>query len=139
MPTFSSADELYTVVAGFLREMAEDPETAPKLRAARVSVKVEHTDPDASLVIDTKQNPPVVVAPADDRQCDVQLAMSADDGHRFWLGELSIMPALASRRVTVAGQVPKMMGLLPAMDLAFTKYRTYLESHGYADKLPSSG
>ncbi|HEY1968525.1 MAG TPA: SCP2 sterol-binding domain-containing protein [Pseudonocardia sp.] len=136
MSTFSSSEELYTIVVGFLREMAADPELAAKLRAARVSFKVEHTDPEASMLIDTNQNPPLVVAPADDRPSDVQLAMSADDGHRFWLGELSIMPALATRRVKVAGQLPKMMGLLPAMEPAFKRYRTYLEANGFADKIP---
>lgn len=135
MPTFSSTDELYTVMAGFMREMAADPELAPRLRAARVSFKVEHTDPQASIVVDCHQNPPAVHAPAGDQASDVQLAMSADDGHRFWLGELAVMPALATKRVKVSGQMMKMMGLLPAMEPAFKKYRAYLEANGYADKI----
>jgi putative sterol carrier protein len=136
LPTFSSSDELYTVMVGFLREMADDPELAPKFRAARVSLRLEHTDPEASFLIDTTQKPPAVHAPAGDRASDVQLAMSADDGHLFWLGELAVMPALASKRVVVTGQMMKMMGLLPAMEPAFKKYRAYLEANGYADKLP---
>jgi putative sterol carrier protein len=137
LPTFSSTEELYTVMAGFMREMAADPELAPRLRAARVSFKVAHTDPEASIVVDCHQNPPAVHAPAEDHASDVQLAMSADDGHRFWLGELAVIPALATNRVQVSGQLMKMIGLLPAMEPAFQKYRTYLEANGYADKIPA--
>ena len=137
MPTFSSTEELYTVMVGFMREMAADPELSHRLRAARVSFKVQHTDPEASIVVDCYQNPPEVHAPAQDHPCDVSLAMSADDGHRFWLGELAVMPALATKRVQVTGQMMKMMGLLPAMEPAFKKYRAYLEANGYADKIPA--
>jgi putative sterol carrier protein len=137
LSTFGSTEELYTVMVGFMREMAGDPELARRLRAARVSFKVTHTDPEASILVDCHQDPPAVYAPAQDRESDVQLAMSADDGHRFWLGELAVMPALATKRVVVTGQMMKMMGLLPAMDPAFARYRSYLEANGYADKLPA--
>jgi SCP-2 sterol transfer family protein len=137
LPTFGSSEELYSVMVGFLREMADDPELGPKFRAARVSFRVDHTDPEASILVDTTQNPPAVYAPAGDRTSDVQLAMSADDGHRFWLGELAVMPALATKRVKVTGQMMKMMGLLPAMEPTFQKYRSYLQTNGHADKLPT--
>jgi hypothetical protein len=137
LPTFSSTEELYKVMVGFLREMASDPGLAPRFSAARVSFRVEHTDPEASILVDCTQNPPTVHAPALERESDVQLAMSADDGHLFWLGELAVMPALATKRVTVSGQMVKMMGLLPAMEPAFKKYRAYLEANGYADKIPA--
>jgi hypothetical protein len=63
----------------------------------------------------------------------VELTMSADNGHLFWIGKLKITTAITKRKVKVNGQVTKMMNLLPALDPAFARYRTYLAEKGYAD------
>jgi putative sterol carrier protein len=66
---------------------------------------------------------------------EVDMFMSADDAHKFWLGELNIPMSLARRRVKVEGPIGKLLKMLPALQPAFAKYRTYLEERGMADKL----
>jgi len=63
------------------------------------------------------------------------MSMSADDGHKFWLGELNIPMAMARGKVKVGGPVGKLLRLLPAMQPAFTIYRTFLQERGQESKL----
>jgi len=68
-------------------------------------------------------------------QVEVEMFMSTDDGHRFWLGELNIPMALARRKVRVDGPIGTLLKLLPALQPAFAMYRTFLKEQGMEDKL----
>ena len=135
MTIYTSSDELSDVFAGFMREMATHPKLGPKFTAPKTSFRVHYTDPEAWILIDCKQDPLEVVTNAIDRSADVDMTMSADDGHRFWLGELKLASAMARKKLKVTGQLPKMMSLLPAMQPAFKLFREYLIANGHADKL----
>ncbi len=71
-----------------------------------------------------------VGADADGRDAEVELTMSADDGHRFWLGQLNLPVALAKRKIKVGGGVTKLMGLVPALQPAYALYRKHLAELG---------
>jgi putative sterol carrier protein len=135
MPTFNSSEELYEIFVGFMREMAADPVLGPRFRASKTSFRVNYTDPDASILVDCTTDPLDIVERAYDRQAEVDMTMTAEDGHRFWTGQLKIAQALARKKIKVTGKLPKMMGLLPPMQPAFARYRAYLEATGHADKL----
>ena len=136
MAMFQSAEEVYATVGSFLAELTQEPDMRPKFVAADTSFLVRYTDPEASILVDCTCDPPkVVTGPPDDATAEINLAMSADDGHKFWLGKLNMTVALAKRQVAVSGPMAKMMKLLPAMRPGFPRYRAYLEANGYGDRV----
>lgn len=134
MPTFASAEEMYAVVTPYLEQLTSDPVIGPKFVAANTSFRVSYTNPDGTFLLDATQNPAVVTA-GDTAPAEVGLTMSADDGHKFWLGDLNIPIALAKRKVKVDGPVTKIFGLLPALQPAYAAYRSYLTEIGRPELL----
>src|SRR5258705_9792931 len=132
---FQSAQEVYDTVGNFLAELTQEPDMRPKFVAADTSFIVRYSDPEATILVDCTCDPPRVVnEPPADAGAEINLAMSADDGHRFWLGKLNMTVALAKKQVRVSGPMSKMMKLLPAMRPGFPRYRAYLEANGYGDR-----
>jgi putative sterol carrier protein len=136
MAVFSDADDLYASLGAFFVQLVADPEMIPKFRAADTSFVVHYTDPTSAMFVDCRQDPPtVVLGPPEDADAEITLEMSADTGHKFWLGDLNMTVALAKRQVAVKGSMSKMMKLLPAMRPAFTRYREYLLANGFDAKV----
>jgi hypothetical protein len=133
MATFGSAEEYYGVLTPFLEQITKDPEIAPKFVVANTSFRVNYTDPEATFLLDATQDPPVVLVgdAAMAAEPEVELSMSSDDGHKFWLGKLNIPVALARRKVKVTGPIGKLLGMLPAIQPAFARYQTYLKESGH--------
>jgi hypothetical protein len=134
--TFHSADELYDLLGGFLVEITRADDMRPKFTAADTSFRVTYVDPVSSILVDCTQDPPEIVTdPPADRPAEIDIAMSADDGHKFWCGQLNMTLALARKQVKVRGPMAKMLKLLPALRPAFPRYKQYLAEHGAADKV----
>lgn len=132
MATFESADELRKILGGFLEEVVADPELGPKFATAGLTVLINYTDPDLTILLDCTQNPPVVsFEPGADGE--FKMWMAADDGHKFWQGKFNVALALAKKKVKVEGPLAKMMKLLPALQPAYPKYKVFLEANGRPD------
>jgi putative sterol carrier protein len=118
-----------------MKDMAADPVLGPKFVKSKTAFRINYTDPDASILVDCTHDPIQITEGASDSKPDVELTMKADNGHLFWMGKLKITTAITKRKVKVNGQVTKMMNLLPALDPAFARYRSYLAEKGYDDLL----
>jgi len=131
MATFANAQQVYDTIGLFLDQITKDPELGPKFVAADTSFLVQYSDPECSMLVDATVDPPVVTMNPDPAQeTEISLAMAADDGHDFWLGNLNMALALAKGKVKVTGPISKIMKLLPAMRPAFPKYKAFLEERG---------
>jgi putative sterol carrier protein len=138
VPVFDSAEEAEKIYAAFFEHITLHPELRSKFVEAGSAFRANYTEPDSAVSIDASTDPPVVKVGDEARAApvDVALFMSADDGHKFWLGELNIPMAMARRKVKIEGSVGTLLGLLPAMRPAFSMYRDFLIGQGMADKLP---
>lgn len=132
MATFESAEELRKILGGFLEEVVADPELGPKFASAGLTVLINYTEPDLTILLDCTQNPPVVSFEPDG-DGEFKMWMKADDGHRFWQGKFNVALALAKKQVKVDGPLAKMMKLLPALQPAYPKYKAFLEANGRPD------
>jgi hypothetical protein len=132
MPVFKSSDEMYEVFTPFMQSLTTDPVVGKKFSAANTSFRVVHEGPDGVFLLDATVDPPVLYVGGDTegRSAEVDLTMSADDGHKFWLGQLNLPVALARRKIKVSGGVAKLMGLVPALQPAYGLYRDHLASIG---------
>jgi len=137
MPTFASTDEMYGVVTPYLAGLTTDPVVGPKFSAANTSFRVRYTEPDGCFLLDATQSP-AHLSVGDDAvngPAEVSLTMSADDGHKFWLGDLNLPIALARRKLKIDGPVTKLFGLLPALQPAYAKYKEHLTQIGRTELL----
>lgn len=132
MTAFTSVEDMYSVFTPFMQSLTTDPIVGAKFSAANTSFKVRHTDPDGVFLLDATTTPPTLYVgdDAESREAEVDLTMSADDGHQFWLGQLNLPIALAKRKVKVSGGVAKLMGLVPALQPAYALYRDHLATIG---------
>ncbi|HEV7865093.1 MAG TPA: hypothetical protein VGR20_20525 [Acidimicrobiia bacterium] len=131
MATFANAQQVYDTIGLFLDQITKDPELGPKFVAADTSFLVQYSDPDCAMLVDATIDPPVVTMNPDPAtETEISLAMAADDGHDFWMGNLNMALALAKGKVKVTGPISKIMKLLPAMRPAFPKYKVFLDERG---------
>ena len=136
MAYFESADQLYEILGTFLGQITKEPDMRVKFVSSDTSFLVTYTDPVCSILVDCTEDPPRVLNnPPAGTPAEINLSMSADDGHLFWMGKLNMTIALAKKKVKVSGPMSKMMKLLPAMRPAFPRYRAFLEANGHADKV----
>jgi hypothetical protein len=136
MAYFETADGLNDVLVTFLSEAMQNPDVGKKFAATETVFRVEYTDPDAVMWVDCRQFPPTVrLGTADEDEPIISMAMTADNGHRFWLGRLNMTTALAKRQVAVKGPVTTIMKLLPAVKPVFPRYEAFLKALGREDLL----
>ncbi len=138
MPVFSSSGEAEKLYGAFFEHITMDPDLRGKFVEGGSAFRANYTDPDSAFSIDASVDPPVVKVGDEARAAtvDVQLFMSADDGHKFWLGDLNIPMAIARRKVKIEGSVGTLLKLLPALQPAFGMYRDFPMQQGMSDKLP---
>ncbi|TPG32391.1 SCP2 sterol-binding domain-containing protein [Mycolicibacterium hodleri] len=132
MSVFKSEDEVNQIFGTFLREITSDPALGPKFLASNTSFKICFTDPEANLFVDATKDPVEVEVgdTAATSDADVELMMTADDGHKFWLGDMNLMGALARRKIKPKGEVTKLVGLLPTLQQAYGVYRQHAINGG---------
>jgi ubiquinone biosynthesis protein UbiJ len=100
-----------------------------KLNATGVTLKLNLTDPDSVIAVDFGQG---IVQFGSDITMDVQvdLDMTADIAHRFWLGKVNVPLAIAKRDIKVHGSVQKVLKLAPLMQPLHEKYHQILKDAG---------
>jgi hypothetical protein len=128
--TFTDAQQVYDTIGAFLEQITKDEDLRPKFVAADTSFHVIYSDPDCDMLVDCTIDPPVVTMAPGEVKSEIELAMAADDGHQFWLGNLNMALALAKNKVKVKGPISKIMKLLPAMRPAFPKYKAFIAERG---------
>ncbi len=131
MGYFQSSDQLKEVLGGFFKVLFENSEVGPKLKAAKLKIKFNYTDPDLSIAADTGTDPVEVHFNDDQFPAEVQMNMKADIAHKFWHGKVNLIAALTRREMVAKGPIPKILKLLPAIKPAYELYPQYLKEHGW--------
>lgn len=133
MPVFKDSAEVYRYLGGVFHEAAADPAMVQRFKSTGVVLKITITDPDATLVVDMPNEKVYEgTAPVDPT---IELRMTADDGHRFWLGQLNLAVALARGKVAAVGSTGTLLKLVPMARELFPRYRQRLLAEGRDDLL----
>jgi putative sterol carrier protein len=127
--TFATAAEVEVVQGRFLEQLLRDPEAMEAVRGADVSFLLKYHDPDCSIRVDCNVSPAEVTFSTAEQSADVELSMSAHNGHLMWLGELNMLGAMAMRKIKVKGNVGRMIGMMPLMTMATPRYKSFYEQH----------
>ncbi len=138
MPAFRDTEHLYEVLGALFERVADEPAIANRLLEGDLVVRFRFTDPDGAVTIDLRRAPVKYVFGESDLEPDVEMIQSGDTAHLFWLGQLNVARAIATRKVVSRGSVPKALALLPAVKPAFEIYPQVLRELGYEALIPKA-
>lgn len=141
MPVFRDSEQFYECVGELMDRAKTDPNVGPKIAKSNTVIQFNYTEPDASTTVIAKGKPTQEGAYVDvvQGECDVKpdivMSMKADVAHRFWLGKVNLVSAMAKGEITAKGPIPKILKLLPAIKPLYSVYPEILKEKGYEDLL----
>ena len=136
MPVFKDSEQLEKVLYNFFILIANKKEIGTKLTAHKSILKFNYTDPELSITIDaSKLEKPEVFLNSGEVEPEIELWMSADTAHKFWLGKVNLVMAITKKDIVVKGSVPKLLMLLPVIMPAYKMYSEYLKENNYQEIL----
>ena len=120
MAVFKSAEKMYEILGGLFEDALNDPVSGPKFKDSGVIIKFNITDPDGTLWVDAA-NMKVFGGPSDLKP-KVEMTLSGDSCHDFWLKKLTLPVALAKGKIKAKGAMPTILKLLPLLKPVHAAY-----------------
>jgi putative sterol carrier protein len=134
LAVFEDAQAVYDTLGRLFAEIAEDDELYARFCTADTVVRYEYSDPDAVITVRLRCGEEGRVDFGEsEMEPEVTMRMSADTGHRFWLGDINVTVALARGEITAKGPVAKILKLVPLTKPVFPRYKQQLLDQGRAD------
>ena len=131
MPVFENKAKMQEVLGQLFVSLLGDPVVGPNFTKANVVMKYNITDPDATLwLFPGKDSDEAVVWGSTDAKADVEMSLSGDTCHKFWLKHISMPVALAKGLIKTKGPLPKVLKLLPLLKPAYEMYPEHAKAHG---------
>lgn len=131
MPYFTEATDVEHFIGGIFTECLDDPELGPKFHETGTVLKLNFTNPDATVVVDCPGRKVWAGSDADSAPpCNVEMFMTADVGHEYWLGKVQVAPALAKGQMRAKGPVPRILKLVPLTRHVFPRYEAMIDASG---------
>ncbi|MGB9802757.1 MAG: hypothetical protein ACPLRU_08600 [Desulfofundulus sp.] len=125
MAVFKDTAQMYEVLGGLWKQLIEHPENGQKFKESGLTVKYNLSDPEGTLWV----TPDGVFTGNQDLKADVEMTLSGDTAHKFWLKELTLPAALARRLIVSKGPMSKVMKLLPLLKPLHDLYPTVCEKY----------
>lgn len=139
MALFQSSEQFYDCVGALMERAKVDPEIGPKIAKSNIIIRFIYSDPEAITTVDAHGQPHQQAAYVDvyhgesDLKADIVMSMKADVAHRFWLGKVNLVSAMAKGEIKATGPIPKILKLLPAVTPLFKQYPELLKEKGLED------
>lgn len=132
MAVFSSTEKMYEVLGTLFEALMHDPVVGPKFAESNIIIKFIINDPDGFIWLTSE---PKVICGQADLKPTIEMSLSGDSCHKFWLKEISLPVALAKGLVKAKGPMPKVLKLLPLLKPAYEAYPEIAKKHN----LPIAG
>ncbi len=127
MPVFESTEKMYEILGGLFRKLLSDPVMGPKYVESDIVIKFEISEPAGQIWL-TKEGE--VICGSTDLKPTIEMTLSGDTCHKFWLKQISMPIALAKRLIKAKGPMPKVLKLLPMLKPAYEAYPAIAEENG---------
>ncbi|MBI5117151.1 SCP2 sterol-binding domain-containing protein [Candidatus Poribacteria bacterium] len=136
MGYFKDSQQFYQIFGEFMKRVVSHPEVGPKLQKAKIKIRFNYTDPEASILLNfADPAPPGQFGNYElgdkGTPADVTMTQSADFTHRYWQGKENAVTALATKKIKASGAVQKALGLVTAIRPTFAIYKQVLKELGY--------
>lgn len=126
MRVFKDTEQMYEVLGNLWQQLLDDSENGAKFQAAQLKIKYVLSEPSGILWVTTEG----VLTGEQDLKADVEMTLSGDTAHKFWLKEISLPSALAKKLITSKGSMAKVMKLLPLLKPLHEAYPAVCDKYG---------
>lgn len=127
MPVFEKPDQLYGCIGGLLNKMGADPLVLAELQSLKLKVKFTFHDPESSIFLTVENGAHSIYYGETNQKPDIELAMSGDIAHYFWMGEVNVMQAITKQQIVASGSLGKIMKLVPLIKASIKLYPQHYE------------
>ena len=127
MPVFEKPEQLYGCIGGLLNKMGADPLVLVELQSLKLKVKFTFHDPESSIFLTVENGTHSIYYGATNQKPDIELAMSGDIAHYFWMGEVNVMQAITKQQIIASGSLGKIMKLVPLIKASIKLYPQHYE------------
>jgi len=138
MTVFKSAEEANGYIGKMFENVVTTPDFVTATKDTGLVLRLNYADPDTTILVDfPAQQVQYGAAAAAAKNATVDLYMTCDDAHKFWLGKLNFPVAMARKKLRMEGSTAKALKLLPLTKPLFAAYETMLTDDGRTDLLES--
>ena len=137
MPVFKDANQLYDTFSELFNQLANHPKVGPVIAKSGLIVHFKYSEPDGEITIDATKEPVTFTCGASNLKPTVDMTMSADTAHQFWMGKVNLISALTRGTIVAKGPIPSIMKLLPIISPAFKIYPEVLKAKGFQSNIKS--
>ncbi len=130
MPIFKDSGEFKKILGGFFEILVKDNEIGAKLKESKLIIRFNYKNPALTITADCTRPETVLSYNDAVTKPEVEMFMDADIAHKFWLGDVNLVMALARRQMIVKGPIPRILKLLPVIKPAYKMYKEYLTKIG---------
>ncbi len=123
---FSSTAKMYEVLGELFNTLLQDPAAGPKYKEAGIVIKFTIHEPEGQIWL---TNDGQVICGEADYKPTIEMSLSGDSCHQFWLQELKLPQALAKGLIKAKGPMPKVLNLLPMLKPAYAAYPDIAKKH----------
>ena len=129
MAVFSSTEKMYEVLGSLFEMLLKDQVAGPKFLESNIIIRFDITDPAGQLWITNIDGGKVICGSADLKPT-IDMHLSGDTCHKFWLQQIAMPVALAKGLIKAKGPMPKVIKLLPLLKPAYREYPALAKKHG---------
>ncbi len=131
MPVFENKEKMQLVLGGLFEKLLSHPEFGPKFAQAGITIRFNITDPTAVLWVTPGDGTHgKVFWDLTGEKATVEMTLSGDTCHKFWLKQISMPIALAKGLIKAKGPMPKILKLLPMLTPAYQAYPDWARANG---------
>jgi len=140
MAPYKSREEFEAILSRLWDKILQSLEIMESIGGVKIIVKFRYTDYPSTLYIDnTGETIHYYWNHHEDLRADVEMILSSETSHKFWMETLNVPMAIAGRKIIPKGSVQKALKLLPALKPAFAIYPSVLQEFGRDDLLGGGG
>jgi putative sterol carrier protein len=136
MTVFNSTEEANSYIGKMFERIVSTPDFVKATEGTGLIMRLNYVDPDTTILVDF---PGQAVLYGEDAAAavtpTVDLYMTCDDAHQFWLGKLNFPVAMARKKIRMEGSTAKALKLLPLTKPLFAAYEKMLTDDGRTDLL----
>jgi hypothetical protein len=127
MTVFKDTKHLYEVMEDLWGFVISETEFGPKLKEYDITYKFIFNEPSGYLWVSHDQ---VITGSKANVDGVITMTLSGDTTHKFWLKQINLPVALATRKIKSKGPIPKVLKILPYLKPVYENYPKYCEKYG---------
>jgi putative sterol carrier protein len=127
MTVFKDTQHMYAVLEDLWNFVIRETECGQKMKEYDVSYKFLIKEPNGTLYVDHEK---VLIGDEANRDAVITMELSGETVHKFWLKQIQLPVALATRKIKSKGPIPKVLKMLPYLKPVYENYPRFCEKHG---------